>query len=166
MSSPVSVPSQQHQSTAFVPTTTSDLEKSIESRVSLSLEKKIEDKLTKKFLGEGSQSIVQSNQAKTPIIDGKKGIAQLSSGSLSESSIEDMTARIQSRLEATLEKNIEQKIEESIMTKIQSKIENKIEQEILQKMDLGMPTTVQSNAIAAITSGQYEPLQQVKVPTV
>lgn len=77
-----------------------------------------------------------------------------------------MTARIQSRLEATLEKNIEQKIEESIMTKIQSKIENKIEQEILQKMDLGVPTLSQSNAIAAITSGQYEPLQQVKVPTV
>jgi hypothetical protein len=35
-------------------------------------------------------------------------------------------------------------------------------------MNLGMPDTAQSNAIAAITSGQYEPLQQVKVqqPTV
>ena len=78
-----------------------------------------------------------------------------------------MTERIQNRLEATLEKNIEQKIEESIMTKIQSKIESKIEQEILQKMNFAMPTTIQqSNAIAAITSGQYEPLQQIKMPTV
>jgi hypothetical protein len=42
-----------------MPTTTSDLEKSIESRVSLSLEKKIEDKLTRQFLGEGSKNIVQ-----------------------------------------------------------------------------------------------------------
>lgn len=129
-----------HSSSAFLPT--NDIEKNIESRVSLTLEKKIEDKLTRQFLGDSSKSIGKQVQTKTPAIDNKKGVmSQLDSGTLSESSIEDMTDRIQRHLEETLEKNIEEKIENNIMTKIQAKIENKIEQEILQKMNLGgMPT--------------------------